>query len=254
MDKPDARSALEIYKRFAKQTHETIAFLDRARQLQNELHIAIPAPKHAPLSLAAALEEYLNDPGHRPIVESKSPAKAQTPVSVSVEAPPKSQPKELIDFFASLENEKTTVFFNPTGAITASPQQENVFNPFRSNLVPQATGFPAQNYASTPMQVVPQMTQSTSLSTAANTPNHSNPFRASIMPQPSLSTPTFSQTNTQYQGFQLQNHLPMPQATGFAPASSPTLPRSNSSHNPFAVQHNNVSTMPMTSSNPFAST
>ncbi|KAG0178287.1 hypothetical protein DFQ29_003666 [Apophysomyces sp. BC1021] len=72
MDKPDARSALEIYKRFARQTHETIAFLDRARQMQNELHIAIPAPKHAPLSLAAALEEYLNDSGQKPVVQEKS--------------------------------------------------------------------------------------------------------------------------------------------------------------------------------------
>lgn len=46
MDKSDARTSLEIYKRFAKQTEDTISFLDRARRLQNDLNISIPTVKH----------------------------------------------------------------------------------------------------------------------------------------------------------------------------------------------------------------
>lgn len=46
MKKSDARTSLEIYKRFARQTEETISFLDRARRLQHELSISIPSVKH----------------------------------------------------------------------------------------------------------------------------------------------------------------------------------------------------------------
>lgn len=49
MEKPDARASLEIYKRFAKQTEDTISFLDRARRLQHELQISIPEVKHVGL-------------------------------------------------------------------------------------------------------------------------------------------------------------------------------------------------------------
>lgn len=70
MDKSDARTSLEIYKRFAKQTEDTISFLERARRLQHELHISIPTVKHAPLSLAAALQEYLDDACNNKKVEA----------------------------------------------------------------------------------------------------------------------------------------------------------------------------------------
>lgn len=50
MDKADARTSLDIYKRFAKQTEDTISFLDRARRLQHELNISIPSVKHASIS------------------------------------------------------------------------------------------------------------------------------------------------------------------------------------------------------------
>jgi hypothetical protein len=46
MNKADARTSLDIYKRFAKQTEDIIAFLERARQLQHELNISIPTVKH----------------------------------------------------------------------------------------------------------------------------------------------------------------------------------------------------------------
>ncbi|KAK4512476.1 translation elongation factor EF-1 alpha [Mucor velutinosus] len=61
MNKADATTALNIYKTFAQQTELTIAYLNDARKLENDIQLAIPPIKHAPLSLAAALEEYLND-------------------------------------------------------------------------------------------------------------------------------------------------------------------------------------------------
>ncbi|ORZ11168.1 AP180 N-terminal homology domain-containing protein [Absidia repens] len=64
MSQMDAKLALEIYKRFAQQTQETMEYLDNARKIQHELGISIPTVNHAPLSLASALEEYLNDDGY----------------------------------------------------------------------------------------------------------------------------------------------------------------------------------------------
>lgn len=58
MEKADARTSLEIYKRFAKQTEDTISFLDRARRLQHELHISIPEVKH--VSIYISLHGWLN--------------------------------------------------------------------------------------------------------------------------------------------------------------------------------------------------
>ncbi|KAI8968852.1 AP180 N-terminal homology domain-containing protein [Mycotypha africana] len=46
MNKTDARASLDIYKLFAKQTEDTIAYLDRARQYQHDLNISIPKVKH----------------------------------------------------------------------------------------------------------------------------------------------------------------------------------------------------------------
>ncbi|KAI8372995.1 AP180 N-terminal homology domain-containing protein [Radiomyces spectabilis] len=46
MSQTDARAALEIYKRFSRQTEDTIAFMATARHLQHEMHMTIPVPKH----------------------------------------------------------------------------------------------------------------------------------------------------------------------------------------------------------------
>lgn len=46
MKKDDARISLDIYKRFADQTEATTKYLDKARRLQGEMGITIPALKH----------------------------------------------------------------------------------------------------------------------------------------------------------------------------------------------------------------
>ena len=62
MSKFDAERALSIYKIFSKQTNQVVEFLSVARQYQNATRLEIPKLKHAPTSLTASLEEYLNDP------------------------------------------------------------------------------------------------------------------------------------------------------------------------------------------------
>ncbi|ORZ20213.1 AP180 N-terminal homology domain-containing protein, partial [Absidia repens] len=109
MSKSDARISLEIYKRFAKQTEEVIHFLDRARQFQQEMYIAIPAAKHAPLSLAAALEEYLTESKEQPSPQQGNRNTTSQVPATTVSTPRRTepeQPKELLDFFSNLERDQ----------------------------------------------------------------------------------------------------------------------------------------------------
>lgn len=46
MNKADATTALNIYKTFAQQTELTIAYLNDARKLENDIQLAIPPIKH----------------------------------------------------------------------------------------------------------------------------------------------------------------------------------------------------------------
>ena len=62
MSKTDAERALNIYKTFSKQTNQVVEYLSTARQYENATRLEIPKLKHAPTSLTASLEEYLNDP------------------------------------------------------------------------------------------------------------------------------------------------------------------------------------------------
>ncbi|KAE8224567.1 hypothetical protein CF319_g2560 [Tilletia indica] len=62
MSKVDATAALKIYREFCNQTEKVVAYLTAARKYSHALRVAIPQLKHAPVSLAGALEEYLNDP------------------------------------------------------------------------------------------------------------------------------------------------------------------------------------------------
>ncbi|KAK4521066.1 Myosin type-2 heavy chain 1 [Mucor velutinosus] len=279
MDKSDARMSLEIYKRFAKQTEDTISFLDRARRLQNDLNISIPTVKHAPLSLAAALQEYLDDAS-----KSSSHSKAQgqmnnssTPpqqqqaasntISFSTNAQPQQQPKELIDFFASLENEKANIFYNPV--IQQQPQPSSMFAP-PSLIAAQPTGH--NPFRTNPMDnsmqqlmIQPQQSTSSILPTLGSQvqQQQANPFRASTMPQMSTSSPTpyfnhnsFSNNNNNNNNsaFFMQQP-PQPQHTlssnnnPFALSSQPpqqimvASPSTMNSNNPFSNSNVNAALM-----------
>lgn len=62
MSKYDAERALAIYKTFSRQTNDVVEFLGVARLHESATRLEIPKLKHAPTSLTASLEEYLNDP------------------------------------------------------------------------------------------------------------------------------------------------------------------------------------------------
>ncbi|CAO3592902.1 unnamed protein product [Absidia cylindrospora] len=139
MPKADALMSLEIYKRFAKQTEEVTVFLDRARQFQQEMHIAIPAAKHAPLSLVAALEEYLTDLNDKPSPQQEHITSTISTTALPAPVPPQEeQPKELLNFFNSLETSQSA----PSPANTPQP---SLHNPFRNTTTANSHSQPLQS-------------------------------------------------------------------------------------------------------------
>ncbi|KAF8817472.1 ANTH-domain-containing protein [Phlegmacium glaucopus] len=152
MSHVDATEALDIYRHFCKQTDLVVEYLGVAKKLQNLLNVPIPNLKHAPVSLAGALQEYLDDPnfeqnrieyktnkeaverppksnvnGKKP--DAASSASANKPsLSTSSEAPKVSTSqqvatssqqgsKDIIDFFAAIDEEHPT---------TVNPQNQSM--------------------------------------------------------------------------------------------------------------------------------
>ncbi|CDR99280.1 hypothetical protein [Sporisorium scitamineum] len=137
MAKSDAERALELYRRFCRQTENVVAFLNSAKKASHSLNLAIPSLKHAPVSLAGALEEYLKDPNfeqnrkeykeNKRIADGTPAASTARPTSTTSAGVPKSESKKSItiqepdkperkvkpptsnqdlqDFFASIDND-----------------------------------------------------------------------------------------------------------------------------------------------------
>lgn len=121
------------------------------------------------------------------------------------------QPKELIDFFTSLENEKVNIFYNQIVPVAPQPQA------IQSMVLPQSTGHNPFRQSTLP---------------APSATNYANPFRASTMPLVHNSSMPLQQPNA------TANQLIIPQATSthnpfaansMVPVASPT----NLSNNPF---------------------
>ncbi|KAF3286114.1 hypothetical protein TWF970_009667 [Orbilia oligospora] len=143
MSRYDAERALEIYKVFTRQTEDTVEFLQNARRLETATRLQIPNVKHAPTSLTKALEEYLLDPDFdvnrrqylaaqeakktgkkipttdisatsktTPSAASTTTSAPQAPVAAAQQqaVPAPQRQGDLIDFFASIENEQTPMF------------------------------------------------------------------------------------------------------------------------------------------------
>lgn len=153
MSHVDATLALKIYKTFCRDTEKVVAYLGTAKRLYNVLNIPIPNIRHAPLSLAKSLEEYLNDPnfeqnrqeykenkriadGGRPRSAtpkatptsepaSSKPAPTSSAASPSPAAATPAPPKSFTDFFESIEQQQTPMFNSPppqhTGMFPGSP-------------------------------------------------------------------------------------------------------------------------------------
>ncbi|CAH7677196.1 ANTH domain-containing protein [Phakopsora pachyrhizi] len=211
MSHVDATTALKTYKIFCKQCEKVVSYLGVAKKLERIIHVNIPNLRHAPVSLAGSLEEYLNDPNfetnrqeykeNKRIADGKGPSKENstpkpiTSTSTTSNEKKSSQPadgqKAFIDFFESIETEQQSMF-NPNSLSpnTTYFQQQANLNP----LVSQPTGFNDPNLViSHPTGIYPFNNQA---------PN-SNLARAS-MGQALFGT--------------LNGTQPMqPQATGFAP-------------------------------------
>ncbi|ORX90862.1 ANTH-domain-containing protein [Basidiobolus meristosporus CBS 931.73] len=89
MEKIDARNSLEVYRTFTQLTERVLDYLNTARRIQGALDVNIPTLKHAPVSLALTLEEYLNNPdfenNRRQYLETKKIPQQNLDTSRSVE-------------------------------------------------------------------------------------------------------------------------------------------------------------------------
>ncbi|KAJ3235731.1 hypothetical protein HDU81_000212 [Chytriomyces hyalinus] len=128
LPRSEALKGLNIYKTFATQTSKTVTFFETARRLGDSLGIDVPVFKHAPISLAGALEDYVNAPDfefQQEAFQNKKAAKSQpakkddshqkpsqsqsqqqASKATHVEAPissPVKQANVLIDFFSSTD-------------------------------------------------------------------------------------------------------------------------------------------------------
>ncbi|KAG2150293.1 ANTH domain-containing protein [Suillus bovinus] len=193
MSKIDAEQALSIYRHFCTQTERVVEYLGVAKKLQNLLNVPIPTLKHAsraPVSLAGALQEYLNDPNfeqnrieyrtnkeaadrdgkNRSALSSAPKASSSQVTSTASTSTPSDGPstqapcpvpkpetsQAMADFFASVEEDQPAMF-NPTSSSSTSNhfRQQPASNPFVQR---QMTGaFQGQPFGF-PGQIQPQAT------------------------------------------------------------------------------------------------
>ncbi|KAJ1598216.1 hypothetical protein NDA14_000393 [Ustilago hordei] len=239
MARSDAERALELYRRFCRQTENVVAFLNSAKKASHSLNLAIPSLKHAPVSLAGALEEYLKDPNfeqnrkeykeNKRIADSGPPASTARPISTISSSVPKSESKKSItiqepdkperkvkpptsnqdlqDFFASIDHDggqhvfsnvpaEHSFFFQaqPTGMMGMNGGGFGGMGTGMGmgGLQPQMTGynpFTGQQQAGMQMPMQQQMTGFGGMQpqmTGFVQPQATgfNPFRQSVMPQP----------------------------------------------------------------------
>ncbi|PCH44102.1 ANTH-domain-containing protein [Wolfiporia cocos MD-104 SS10] len=173
MFRSDAEEALNIYRHFCKETERVVEYLGVAKKLQNILQVSIPNLRHAPVSLAGALEEYLKDPNFEqnrieykankeaaerserlgisaPPKQASKPAdnpaekkpEASSEASSSQAAPAKSS-QAMIDFFSAIEGEQQSMFNPQTNSpSTAYFEQHAAHNPFAQHQMQMMTGAP----------------------------------------------------------------------------------------------------------------
>ncbi|KAI8342862.1 ANTH domain-containing protein [Chlamydoabsidia padenii] len=274
MTQLDAKLALEIYKRFAQQTQETMEYLDNARKIQHELCISIPVVNHAPLSLASALEEYLNDDGYedrrQSYIQEKQrsstvavPTPTQSPPTqrastLPTSSTPQTQQQQPTDFFNSLENESAVVYVpsqQPISAqMTGNPfsqqQQQQRLSYYQPQLVqgtgtiqqPQWTGSVQQWPGAQQQQPIFPINTGLKRSTSMKT-NPTNPLVSSPTAMHMGSTTSFNTNPFRF------STLPRQQNTIDTPTSYP-IP--HNTRNPFVPS--SPTTIKPQPTNPFSNT
>lgn len=201
-----------------KQTEAVVQYLSLARSHEHSTRLEIPKIKHAPTSLAASLEEYLNDKdfeinrrqylaekeakknggkitnGNTKPQESK-PAPSSTSTSQPQAAPPKPNASApLIDLFASLEDNQQTMATQPM--MQQQYPQQPAFQPPGFQIPQQQTA--NMGFAQQPQMASPQ--------------NGTNPFQMQQQLQaPSMQMPMQpQQIQTQFTGAGFGGYTPQP--------------------------------------------
>ncbi|PWN31334.1 ANTH-domain-containing protein, partial [Meira miltonrushii] len=224
MSKVDATNALEVYKRFCTHTEKIVAFLASARKISHHLNINIPNLRHAPVSLAGALKEYLDDPnfeknrqeykenkrvadgkgiksasknaevkkGELPASSSKKSITIQEPSAEEKAKPvkPPTSNQALQDFFESIETDQMSMFGPGAQQQGFMMPQATGFQP--AMMAPQMTGynpfFGQQSNFIAPQQTAflqqPQLTGFAQGGFLSPQMTGANPFRQSVMMQP----------------------------------------------------------------------
>jgi hypothetical protein len=178
MSRPDAERAIKIYRTFCAQTELVVQYLSVARRYEHATRLEIPKLKHAPITLAASLQEYLDDKdfeinrrqylaeqeykktGTKPTFAATDfkprPSTSQgasTPTSSAPAARPATShqakaPADLIDFFETIETQQQASETNP---FLRQQQQQQIPQPTGYQFAPQQTGYQAavqQNFNS----------------------------------------------------------------------------------------------------------
>jgi hypothetical protein len=166
MSRTDAERAIKIYKTFCKQTDQVVQFLGVARQFEHATRLEIPKIKHAPTSLAASLQEYLDDkefdvnrrqylaeqdakksgkPFSKPAAQPKTQPAASKPAqsTPAIAAPPtqaKGPAPDLIDFFDSIEQKQQPMA--PSVQQYQQPQPSGYVTTQQSSFGAPQLGFP----------------------------------------------------------------------------------------------------------------
>lgn len=245
MSKTDAERTLRVYRTFVRQTDLAVKYFSVARNYEHVTRLEIPKIRHAPTSLAGQLEEYVKDndfdvmrrqyiaqqqakKGGKSTNGSSSKAFDEKPGAKKAEPFPepkgasavstqqKGPAPDLIDFFASIEQNQTQMNTNPFQQPQFTHQQAPVqtgfqqppagFNqsqlagfPQQQAFPPQNTGMPAQQQPFTPVNG-----------------QGTNPFQQMQQP-PQIQQPQLDQQQQmqmqqqQFQQQQMQQQAPQPQ-------------------------------------------
>ncbi|KAM0713194.1 hypothetical protein Q7P35_000646 [Cladosporium inversicolor] len=255
MSRTDAERAIKIYRTFCKQTDQVVQFLGVARQFEHATRLEIPKIKHAPTSLAASLQEYLDDkefdinrrqylaeqeakkagkPSSKPAAQPKSqPAASKPTQNTPAIAAPSEQPKgpapDLIDFFDSIE-QKQQPMAQPMQQFQ-QPQQQGFVTTQQSSFGAPQLGFPqsfqqpmqglqqqptANEFMGSDQSTNPFGQQQPAMTGFTGNTQSTNPFG---QPQPQQAQPPQTQlqpVQTNYTGAGFGGYGPQPSQQAFA--------------------------------------
>ncbi|KAF2837055.1 ANTH-domain-containing protein [Patellaria atrata CBS 101060] len=236
MSHPDAERALKIYRTFVKQTDQVVQYLSVARHYEHATRLEIPKIKHAPTSLSASLEEYLNDKdfeinrrqylaqqeakkaggksnGTSKLFGDMKPSASKSSITQSFPSPKqaKAEPAkteakgpapDLIDFFESIEqNQQPMAQQTPQFQYTQSQPQQQVFQQntgFQQTQLPSTTGQSTNPFAPQQAQVQSNFTGA-GFGGYTTLPQQQQPFSPQLtsIPQNGIPTLNFQQPQAQ---------------------------------------------------------